>query len=114
MHEVGPAECQMEARAGVENYAAAFGVCCARVIVRHTGKLRTASDDAWDDHGPIASWCPVPAWRVPASWRAISQTHNTKQPFAASNFLVFRNGIFHAKPLAGDPALASELPEPSS
>jgi hypothetical protein len=84
IHKVGPAECQMEARAGV------------------------------DDHGPIASWCPVPAWRVPASWRAISQTHNTKQPFAASNFLVFRNGIFHAKPLAGDPALASELPESSS
>ena len=46
VHEVGPAEGQMEARAGVEDYLAAFGVCCARVILRHTRKLRTASDAA--------------------------------------------------------------------
>jgi hypothetical protein len=44
VHEVGPAEGQMEARARVEDYAAAFGVRRARVVVRHIRKLRTSSD----------------------------------------------------------------------
>ncbi len=67
VHEVGPAEGQMEARTGVEDYAAAFGIGCARVVVRHIRKLRTASDGARNDHGSIApSRC-----RVPAPWRAV-------------------------------------------
>jgi hypothetical protein len=42
VHEVGPAECQMQARAGVEDYVTAFGVSCARVVMCHPRKLRAA------------------------------------------------------------------------
>jgi len=42
LHQLGPTECQMQARASVEDYAAAFGVPGAWMVVCHTRKLRPA------------------------------------------------------------------------